>query len=72
MIKYLYYNYLGDNGTLLSPIHLPGVYCIKKYMISPDDDSKVLTKDGVNFTRVAIIPESEIDQWHEVDAIGQD
>lgn len=71
MIKQLYYNYLGDNGTLLTPIHIPGVYCIKKYMIGPDDSSKMLTKDGIHFTRMVIIPESELDQWYEVD-IGQE
>lgn len=67
MIKTLYYNYLGENGTLLTTIHLDGVYCIKKYMIDADE-GKVLTKNGLNFKTQILVPESEVDEWYEIDA----
>lgn len=66
MIKTLYYNYLGENGTLLTTIHLDGVYCVKKYMIDADE-GKVLTKNGLNFKTQVLVPESEINEWYEVD-----
>lgn len=68
MKKVLYYNYLGENGTLLTTIRLDGVYCVKKYMIDADEN-KVLTKDGINFTTQILIPESEINEWYEVDSL---
>lgn len=72
MIKTLYYNYLGENGTLLTTIHLDGVYCVKKYMIDADE-GKVLTKNGLNFKTQVLVPESEVDEWYEVDMPeGQD
>ena len=66
MTKTLYYNYLGENGTLLTTIHLDGVYCVKKYMIDADE-GKVLTKNGLNFKTQVLVPESEVDEWYEVD-----
>ncbi len=66
MTKVLYYNYLGENGTLLTTIRLDGVYCVKKYMIDADE-GKVLTKNGLNFKTQVLVPESEINEWYEVD-----
>lgn len=72
MTKTLYYNYLGENGTLLTTIHLDGVYCVKKYMIDADE-GKVLTKNGLNFKTQVLVPESEVNEWYEVDIPeGQD
>lgn len=67
MKKRLYYNYLGDNGTLLTTIHIEGAYHIKKYMIDADK-GKMLTKDGIILKTQALIPESEINEWYEIDA----
>ena len=36
MKKTLCYTYLGENGTLTSPIHLLGIYSIKKYELIAD------------------------------------
>jgi hypothetical protein len=47
MKKILYYTYLGTNGTITSPVHLEGIYSVKKYQLTADDD-KFLTKDGKN------------------------
>lgn len=65
MNKVLYYNYLGENGTLLTTIYLNGVYHVKKYMLAADE-GKLLTKDGVHTTPSVLIPESEIELWYEV------
>ena len=48
MKKMTFYTYLGTNGTLTTPIHLPNVYCIKEFRLTADKDKK-LTKDGKNF-----------------------
>lgn len=66
MIKTLYYNYLGENGTLLTTIRLEGVYCVKKYMIDADE-GKLLTKDGISFITHTLVPESEVEEWYEVE-----
>lgn len=72
MTKTLYYNYLGENGTLLTTIYLDGIYSVKKYMIDADE-GKVLTKNGLNFKTQVLVPESEVDEWYEIDAPkGQD
>ncbi len=66
MTKVLYYNYLGENGTLLTTIHIDGAYCIKKYMLDADS-GKMLTKDGIILKTHTLVPESEVDEWYEVD-----
>lgn len=72
MIKTLCYSYLGDNGTLLTTIHLEGVYSVRKYVLDADE-GKVLTKDGKNFTKSILIPETDLDKWYEVDEqVGQE
>ena len=51
MTKTVLYEYLGTNGTLLTPIHLEDIY---------------YTKDGKNKCVSVIIPEEELDEWKEV------
>jgi hypothetical protein len=65
MTKTVYYTYLGTNGTITSPVHLEDVYYTRKYSLRADL-GKVITKDGVNFVKSAMVPEDEIDQWEEV------
>lgn len=61
MKKTLLYTYLGTNGTITSPIHLEGIYCVKKYRIEAEGD-KYLTKDnGATTVKTATVPEDEID-----------
>lgn len=71
MHKSLQYLYLGENGSILSPVKLLDIYCIKKYKLSASTNHK-LTKDGINFYYTRIVPESEVDLWYEVEDIGQD
>ena len=65
MIKNVLYEYLGTNGTILSPIHLEDIYYIRKLNLQADNGKK-LTKDGKSFVKNVIIPEEELDEWKEV------
>lgn len=67
MTKTLFYTYLGTNGTLTTPIHLPNVYCIKKYQLVADSKKK-LTKDGKTFVNIITVSPDEVDQWYEIEA----
>lgn len=65
MKKQVFYQYLGTNGTITSPVHLEGVYYVRKFMISADEGKK-LTKDNKTFTSSTMIPEEELEDWKEV------
>ena len=65
MIKSVLYEYLGTNGTILSPIHLEDIYYVRKFKLQADN-GKRLTKDNKNFVKTVIIPEEELDEWREV------
>lgn len=66
MKKEILYHYLGTNGTILSPVHLEGVYYVRKLQLTADA-RKRLTRDGINFHVNVIIPENELEEWYEVD-----
>ena len=66
MIKTILYTYLGTNGTLTTPIHLPGVYCVKKYDLIADEGKK-LTKNGTDLHKFVTVAEAEVEKWYEVD-----
>lgn len=70
MIKILYYLYLGDNGTVLTPARFNGVPSVKKYRLIAEPGQKI-TKDGIHLYNETIIPESEESQWYEVPDKGQ-
>lgn len=59
------YSYLGTNGTILSPVHLEGIYYVRKLKLTADE-GKQLTKDGKNFVTFVTIPEEELELWREV------
>ena len=65
MVKEVLYEYLGTNGTILSPVHLEDIYYIRKLRLFPAP-GKQLTKDGKTFKDVVIIPEEELGEWKEV------
>lgn len=65
MRKIVYYEYLGTNGTILSPIHLEDIYYVRKLKLHADD-GKRLTKDGKNFVVSVMIPEEDLENWKEV------
>lgn len=63
------YTYLGTNGTLTTPIHLEGIYSIKKLELKADKD-KVLTNGEQQYFSI-VIPEDELNQWTETDFVEQ-
>ena len=67
MTKQFVYTYLGENGTLTTPILLKDIYKIKKIKLIADSGKK-LTKDHQNYCFSTIIPEEEINEWYEVPA----
>ena len=70
MTKQIIYTYLGTNGVLTTPIHLEGIYSVKKIVLIADA-GKQLTKDGKNFVRkIAVSNEEEVLLWNEV--VGQE
>ena len=65
MTKIVMYDYLGTNGTILSPIHLEDIYYVRKLQLLADNNKR-LTKNGKDFVQNVVIPEDELDQWKEV------
>lgn len=65
MTKTILYEYLGTNGTILSPVHLEDIYYVRKYKLYADN-GKQLTKDNKQFFTSIVIPEEEVDEWKEV------
>ena len=65
MIKETLYTYLGTNGTITTPIHLEGIYAVKKIRLVADE-GKSLTRDGKNFVQTVVVPENEAKYWKEV------
>lgn len=66
MTKDILYQYLGTNGTILSPIHLEDVYYVRKVRLSADA-GKMLKKQGEkNKVFSVIVPEDEVPMWEEI------
>lgn len=65
MKKEILYHYLGTNGTILSPVHLEGIYSVKKVRLTASSGKK-LTKDGEVFHTSVIIPYEELSIWYEI------
>lgn len=65
MVKTVLYQYLGTNGTILSPVHLEDIYYIRKLRLHADD-GKRLTKNGSDKFVSVVIPEDELPEWKEV------
>lgn len=65
MTKIVMYEYLGINGTILSPVHLEDIYYIRKLRLIADVNKR-LTKNDKDYCQAVVIPEEELDQWKEV------
>ena len=69
MEKSILYQYLGTNGTILSPVFLEGVYCVKKIQLLAGK-GKILN-NVVEYKISVTVPEGEVDKWKEVLDEGQ-
>lgn len=65
MLKTTLYEYLGTNGTILSPVHLEDIYYIRKFKLQAEN-GRQLTKDDKHFFNQVTIPEADLDEWKEV------
>ena len=65
MTRQVLYQYLGTNGTILSPIHLEDIYYVRKIHLFADE-GKQLTKNGKDLVTSIIVPEEEEQDWNEV------
>lgn len=70
MTKEVWYKYLGTNGVINSPVHLEDIYYIRLLKLRADTN-KILT-NGSQFKTSVLIPEEELDNWQEVDAVNLD
>lgn len=64
MTKTILYQYLGTNGTILSPIHLEDTYYVRKVRLVADE-GRLLT-NGTIFRKSATIAEEDLEMWKEV------
>lgn len=65
MKKEVLYTYLGTNGTICSPVHLEGIYYIRKIKLYAAVGKK-LTNDGKTFCKTVTVAENEVDNWYEI------
>ena len=70
MTKTVMYEYLGTNGTILSPVHLEDVYYTRINVLTADL-GKILT-DGTNYQKSVRVSDEEVSNWKEVKDLGQE
>ena len=67
MRKEVLYEYLGTNGTILSPIHLEDIYYVRKLRLIADK-KKILKREDLGILKeIVVIPESDFEYWTEID-----
>ena len=72
MKKTVLYEYLGTNGTIVSPIHLEDTYYIRKIRLIADKDYILKNKNSGALREVVILPEAEVEDWEEIKYSGQE
>ena len=70
MKKEILYKYLGTNGIILSPVHLEDTYYVRYVRLTAKDGYK-LTKDMEQYTSTITCPEDQVEDWIEVEDVGQ-
>lgn len=65
MIKEVLYQYLGTNGTILSPVHLEDVYYTRKIKLTAESGKILINNNGEKKYSI-IIPENELSNWQEI------
>lgn len=70
MIKEKMYRYLGRNGIITSPIYLENISPISMIGLQAEK-GKILT-NGIKKVYSIIIFSDELNDWYEIDDIGQE
>lgn len=71
MKKQVLYEYLGTNGTILSPIHLEDIYYVRKLRLMSDQGFILKNKETAALRHVVVIPESDFANWEEIEYKGE-
>ena len=66
MTKDILYQYLGTNGTILSPVHLEDIYYVRKVRLSADPGKMLTKNNGKDKCISVIVPEEEVSNWEEI------
>lgn len=66
MTQTKYYTYLGENGSITSPVFLPNIYSICKVQLEADEGF-ILT-NGKRKVKAILVPEREVKDWTEIKA----
>lgn len=69
MKKTVLYQYLGTNGTIISPVHLEDAYYVRKIRLVAEPNH--FLTNGVILKRSVTIAESELEMWKEIPEEGQ-
>lgn len=64
------YLYMGENGTMISTVLIPGV-AAQVYATLIADEGKILT-NGVSKQLTVTVPEAKMNDWMEVDNMGEE
>lgn len=70
MVKYNIYRYLGRNGIITSRVLLDGINHIPLMELRADQGKKLT--NGEKITQSVIVELDEVNNWHEIDDIGQE
>lgn len=66
MTQTKYYTYLGENGSITSPVFLPDIYSICKVQLEADEG--FMLTNGKKTVKAILVPEREINDWTEIQA----
>lgn len=66
MTKTKYYTYLGENGSITSPVFLPNIYSICKVQLEADEG--FMLTNGKKTVKAVLVPEREVNDWTEIQA----
>lgn len=61
------YTYIGDNGTLTTPIHLPGVNSLVKVRLIADEGKMLENAITKVQLKSVVIAEKDVENWSEVE-----
>lgn len=70
MTQTVLYQYLGTNGSILSPVHLEDIYYIRKIRLTAAPG--YIMTNGVVYNFSPTVPEDEVSKWTEVKYTGQE
>lgn len=65
MQRTVIYTYLGTNGTIVSSVHLEGIYSVQSVRLVAAQ-GKILT-DGKRTEKIVTVPLEEEANWREID-----